>query len=82
MHDALLNSNVKSGTLLFACGRDGYGETDEGIEPVDLPTLKFTSTDQITGLEPLPATGSNRCASTHRLIGRLNGSVEMFITLH
>ena len=82
MHDATFDSNVKSGTLLFARGIHGSGETGDGIEPVDLRTLKFTRTDQITGLEPSPAAGSNRCASTHRLIGRLNGCVDMFFTLH
>ena len=82
MHDALFDSNAKPGTLLFACTIHGSGETGDGIEPVDLPTHKFTSTNQITGLEPSPAIGSNRCASTHQLIGRLNGCVDMFVTLH
>ena len=57
MHDATFDSNVKSGTLLFARGIHGAGETGDGIEPVDLRTHKFMSTDQITELEPSPAVG-------------------------
>ncbi len=82
MHDATFNSNAKSGTLLFACAPYGSGETDEGIEPVDLRTHFVKVIDRITGLEPLPATRSNQCASTLLMIGRLNGSVDMFRTFH
>ena len=52
MHDATFDSNVKSGTLLFACAPYGSGETGDGIEPVDLRTHNLKVTDRITGFEP------------------------------
>ena len=59
MHDATFDSNVKSGTLLFARGIHGSGETGDGIEPVDLRTHFMKVINPILGLEPSPATWSN-----------------------
>ncbi len=82
MHDALFDSNAKPGTLLFACTIHGSGETGHGIEPVDLRTHILNVTDRTTGFEPSPAATSNRCASKHRVVAQLIGSVDMFRTFH